>query len=94
VTAGGILTSVCVIALVCFLFPLHEGTAFSLRVGINTSMLITAVLFNLAVQNNLPPLTKVTFYDVLIRLSRFSQLAWLLLFLDTWIGRITKIRSV
>ena len=56
----------CIVALVCFLFPMHEGTAFSLRVGINTSMLITAVLYNIAVQNNLPPLTRVTFYDVFI----------------------------
>ena len=56
----------CIIALVCFLFPMHEGTAFSLRVGINTSMLITAVLYNIAVQNNIPPLTRVTFYDVFI----------------------------
>jgi hypothetical protein len=38
----------CIVSVVCFLFQMHESAAFSLRVGINTSMLITAVLFNIA----------------------------------------------
>lgn len=56
----------CVVSGVCFLFQMHESSAFSLRVGINTSMLITAVLFNIAQQNNIPPVTELTFYDVFI----------------------------
>jgi hypothetical protein len=54
----------CIVSLVCFLFQMHESAAFSLRVGINTSMLITAVLFNLAEQGNIPPITELTFYNV------------------------------
>ncbi len=56
----------CVVSAISFLFQMHENSAFSLRVGITTSMLITAVLFNIAQQNNLPPLTSLTFYDVFI----------------------------
>jgi large-conductance mechanosensitive channel len=56
----------CIVSAVTFLFQMHENSAFSLRVGITTSMLITAVLFNIAQQNNLPPLTALTFYDVFI----------------------------
>ena len=56
----------CIVSAVSFLFRMHENNAFSLRVGITTSMLITAVLFNIAQQNNLPPLTSLTFYDVYI----------------------------
>lgn len=56
----------CIVSAVSFLFQMHESSAFSLRVGITTSMLITAVLFNIAQQNNLPPLTTLTFYDAFI----------------------------
>ena len=56
----------CIVSAVSFLFQMHENSAFSLRVGITTSMLITAVLFNIAQQNNLPPLTSLTFYDAFI----------------------------
>lgn len=56
----------CIVSAVSFLFQMHENSAFSLRVGITTSMLITAVLFNIAQQSNLPPLTTLTFYDVFI----------------------------
>ena len=56
----------CIVSAVSFLFQMHKSSAFSLRVGITTSMLITAVLFNIAQQNNIPPLTALTFYDVFI----------------------------
>ena len=55
-----------IVGLSSFLFEMYESNAFSLRIGINTSMLITAVLFNIAEQTNLPPMTKLTFYDVFI----------------------------
>ena len=64
----------CIVALVCYLLRMHDSSAFSLRVAIISSMLITAVLFNIAVQNNIPPITQVTFYDVFI-ISVFSFLA-------------------
>lgn len=56
----------CVVAGICFLFQMHETNAFSLRVAVTTSMLITAVLFNIAQENNLPPLTGLTLYDIFI----------------------------
>jgi hypothetical protein len=64
----------CIVALVCYFLKMHDSSAFSLRVGVNTSMLITAVLFNISVQSNIPPITQVTFYDVFI-VSVFSFLA-------------------
>lgn len=53
----------CIVSALCFLFRMHESSAFSLRVGINTSMLITAVLFNIAEHGNIPPITEVTLYN-------------------------------
>ena len=56
----------CIVSAVSFLFKMHEINAFSLRVGINTSMLITAVLFNINQQNNIPPISQLTLYDAFI----------------------------
>jgi hypothetical protein len=56
----------CFVSAVCFLFKVHEDSALGLRVGIGTSMLISAVLFNIAEQNDIPPVTKVTFYSLFI----------------------------
>lgn len=64
----------CIIVLACYLLRMHDSPAFSLRVAIISSMLITAVLFNISVQNNIPPTTQITFYDVFI-ISVFSFLA-------------------
>jgi len=54
----------CIVSLASFLFQMHESSAFSLRVGINTSMLISAVLFNIAEQSNIPPITQLSLYNV------------------------------
>jgi len=56
----------CFVSAVCFLFKMHESSALSLRVGIGTSMLISAVLFNISEQSAIPPVTKVTFYSLLM----------------------------
>jgi hypothetical protein len=54
----------CIVSLASFLFQMHESSAFSLRVGINTSMLISAVLFNIAEQSNIPPITQLSLYNI------------------------------
>jgi hypothetical protein len=56
----------CFVSGVCFLFKMNEDSAFGLRVGIGTSMLISAVLFNIAEQNDIPPVTRITLYNLLI----------------------------
>ena len=52
----------CFVAGVCFLFKMYDETAFGLRVGIATSMLITAILFNISEQNGIPPVSSITVY--------------------------------
>ena len=52
----------CLVAGVCFLFKMYDESAFGLRVGIATSMLITAILFNISEQNDLPPVSSITVY--------------------------------
>jgi hypothetical protein len=64
----------CIVSGVSFLFRMHESNAFSLRVGIATSMLITAVLFNINQQNSIPPTSKLTIYSAFID-SVFAFLA-------------------
>lgn len=67
---GGILKTIlpplvfCFVAAVCFLFRMHDASAFTLRVGITTSMLVSAVLFNFAEQSNIPPVSQLTFFTV------------------------------
>ena len=56
----------CVVSAFSFLFRMDDSGAFGLRVGLNTSMLITAVLFNLSMQNNIPPTSSLNFYTVFI----------------------------
>jgi hypothetical protein len=54
----------CAVSAFSFLFRMDDFSAFGLRVGLNTSMLITAVLFNLSVTNNIPPIAQLNFYMV------------------------------
>ncbi len=56
----------CFVSGVCFLFKMKEDSAFGLRVGIGTSMLISAVLFNISEQNDIPPVTRLTLYNSII----------------------------
>jgi hypothetical protein len=55
----------CLVAVSCFLFKMYDESAFALRIGIATSMLITAILFNISEQNDLPPVSSVTVYGAL-----------------------------
>jgi hypothetical protein len=54
----------CFVAAVCFLFRMHDASAFTLRVGITTSMLVSAVLFIFAEQGDIPPVSQLTFFHV------------------------------
>jgi len=56
----------CFVSGVSFLFKMKEDSAFALRVGIGTSMLISAVLFNISEQNSIPPVTRLTFYNSIV----------------------------
>jgi hypothetical protein len=56
----------CFVSGVCFLFKMKEDSAFGLRIGIGTSMLISAVLFNISEQNDIPPVTRLTLYNSII----------------------------
>jgi hypothetical protein len=67
----------CFVAGVGFLFNMKEDSAFALRIGIGTSMLISAVLFNISEQNSIPPVTRLTLYNAIIA----AVVAFLALFL-------------
>jgi hypothetical protein len=67
----------CFIAGVGFLFKMKDDSAFALRIGIGTSMLISTVLFNVSEQNDIPPVTRFTFYNAIIA----AVVAFLALFL-------------
>jgi len=67
----------CFVSGVGFLFKMKEDSAFALRIGIGTSMLISAVLFNISEQNDIPPVTRLTFYNAIIA----AVVAFLALFL-------------
>jgi hypothetical protein len=54
----------CAVSAFSFLFRMDDFSAFGLRVGLNTSMLITAVLFNIAIASNIPPVAQLNFYMV------------------------------
>lgn len=52
----------CFVAAVCFLFRMQETSAFSLRTGIMTSMLVSAVLFIFAEQSSIPTVSGPTLF--------------------------------
>jgi len=54
----------CIVSAFSFAFKIEDDTGFSIRIGLNTSMLITAVLFNLAETDKIPPITQFTLYSV------------------------------
>jgi len=56
----------CFVAAVCFLFRMHDAPAFTLRVGITTSMLVSAVLFSFAEQGSIPPFSRLTFFHAVM----------------------------
>ncbi len=56
----------CLVSAFSYLLRMDDSGAFGLRVGLNTSMLITAVLFNLSEQDNMPPTSTINFYTIFI----------------------------
>jgi hypothetical protein len=54
----------CFVAAICFLFRMHDGSAFTLRAGILTSMLVSAVLFIFAEQGDIPPVSQLTLFHI------------------------------
>jgi len=55
----------CLVSAFSFLLRMDDSGAFG-RVGLNTSMLITAVLFNLSMQKQIPPTSTINFYTIFI----------------------------
>jgi len=56
----------CIVSAFCFLLRLDDDSTFALRVGINTAMLITAVLFNISVTAYIPPISGLNLYETFI----------------------------
>jgi hypothetical protein len=54
----------CIVSAFSFAFKIEDDTGFAIRIGLNTSMLITAVLFNLAETDKIPPITQFTLYSI------------------------------
>jgi hypothetical protein len=56
-----------IFALVCavsFLFSLKEMSAVALRIGLNTSMLVTTLLFSFTISNQIPPSSTLVLYSI------------------------------
>jgi hypothetical protein len=56
----------CIVSAFCFLLRLDDDSTFALRAGINTAMLITAVLFNISVTAYIPPIAGLNLYETFI----------------------------
>ncbi len=80
----------CFVAAVCFLFRMHDTAAFTLRVGIITSMLVSAVLFIFAEQGEIPPVSQITLFHTFMA----STICFLALGLvTTVVGYVTWMRT-
>ncbi len=55
----------CVVSAISFLFNLKDGPSVGLRLGLNTSMLITTILFILSISNAVPPSTSVSIFGMI-----------------------------
>jgi hypothetical protein len=55
-----------IVCAVSFLFSLKEMAAVGLRIGLNTSMLVTTLLFSFTVSNNIPPSSTTVLYTVFL----------------------------
>lgn len=55
----------CVVSAFAFLLRL-DSSGVGMRFGLNTSMLITTVLFNISEESNLPPSSSITLWEVFI----------------------------
>jgi hypothetical protein len=55
-----------IVCAVSFLFSLKEMAAVGLRIGLNTSMLVTTLLFSFNVGNNIPPASSMVLYSIFL----------------------------
>jgi hypothetical protein len=56
----------CIVSAFSYLFRMDTDGDFGLRIGVNTSMLITAVLFNISETSNIPPISGFNLYTTFI----------------------------
>jgi hypothetical protein len=56
----------CFVAGICFLIRMHDSSAFTLRIGISTSMPLAAILFSVAEQGSIPPVSELTLFHIFI----------------------------
>jgi hypothetical protein len=54
------------VSAVSFLFSLKEMAAVGLRIGLNTSMLVTTLLFSFGVSSSIPPASTVVLYSIFL----------------------------
>lgn len=52
----------CVVSAISFLFSLKDPPSVGLRLGLNTSMLITTILFTLSISGSVPPSTSISIF--------------------------------
>jgi hypothetical protein len=55
-----------VVCAVSFLFSLKEMSSVGLRIGLNTSMLVTTLLFSFGASNDIPPSSYVVLYTIFL----------------------------
>jgi hypothetical protein len=55
-----------IVSVFSFLFSLKEASAVGLRLGLNTSMLVTTLLFNFTISTVIPPASTITIYSLVI----------------------------
>jgi hypothetical protein len=53
-----------IVSVFSFLFGLKEVSAVGIRIGLNTSMLVTTLLFNFAASAAIPPASTISFYGL------------------------------
>jgi hypothetical protein len=54
----------CFVSVISFLFSLKDPGSVGLRMGLNTSMLITTILFQLNISSSIPPSTSVSIFGL------------------------------
>ena len=54
----------CLVSGISFLFGLSDGESVALRLGLNSSMLITTILFLLSEKSSIPPSTSISIFSI------------------------------
>jgi hypothetical protein len=54
----------CIVSAISFLFSLKDPASVGLRMGLNTSMLITAILFQISISSSIPPSTSISVFGL------------------------------